>query len=115
MPSFAGGTGNYIYAWSNGSNDQNPTDLFAGMYSVTVTDDGGCSQVFTDIEEVTEPDALSLTENITHVDCNGEATGAISINVSGGTPNYSYNWTGGSSGSSISNVAAGNYLCNGYR
>ena len=44
----AGGTGlSYTYAWSNSSTTKDQTGLCAGTYSVTLTDDLGCSSVET--------------------------------------------------------------------
>ncbi|MBL7896353.1 MAG: gliding motility-associated C-terminal domain-containing protein [Bacteroidia bacterium] len=37
-----GGTTPYTYLWSNGSTSQNPSNLTAGNYFVTVTDTNGC-------------------------------------------------------------------------
>ena len=38
-----GGTSPYTYSWSNGSAEQNQTNLTAGTYSVTINDSNGCS------------------------------------------------------------------------
>ncbi len=38
-----GGTPEYSYIWSNGENTQNITNLVAGNYVVTVTDQNGCT------------------------------------------------------------------------
>ncbi|NBX39099.1 MAG: DUF11 domain-containing protein, partial [Flavobacteriia bacterium] len=40
-----GGTFPYTFAWSNGTNSQNAVNLSAGVYTVTVSDINGCSQV----------------------------------------------------------------------
>ncbi|MFN9908040.1 MAG: hypothetical protein ACK56F_18230, partial [bacterium] len=39
----AGGNGAYTYLWSNGANTQDINGLSAGNYTVTITDQGGCS------------------------------------------------------------------------
>ena len=49
----SGGTGSYDYSWSNGENLEDISNLTAGTYSVTATDENGCS-ISIDIE-VTEP------------------------------------------------------------
>lgn len=38
-----GGTPPYSYAWSNGDNEANITNLAPGLYDVTVLDDNGCT------------------------------------------------------------------------
>src|SRR4030095_14679542 len=38
-----GGTPPYTYLWSNGSTVQDPANLLAGTYTVTVTDANGCT------------------------------------------------------------------------
>jgi len=38
-----GGTGNYTYDWSNGETTANLSDLGIGEYTVTITDEAGCS------------------------------------------------------------------------
>lgn len=42
--------------------------------------------------------------------CNGGFDGTVTLNVSGGTPAYSYLWSLGYTSSSITNAPAGNYL-----
>lgn len=41
-----GGTGALSYLWSNGATTSNLTELFAGSYTLTVTDEKGCMKVF---------------------------------------------------------------------
>jgi hypothetical protein len=41
--SVSGGTGPYTYAWSNGKTTANITNLNAGTYTVTASDNGGCT------------------------------------------------------------------------
>lgn len=47
--------------------------------------------------------------SIADVSCNGGNDGAIDINVSGGTPPYSFSWNNGATSEDISGVTAGNY------
>lgn len=88
-----GGTPNYSFNWSNSASNQTASNLFAGSYQLTVTDSKGCTA--TDSYSITEPPQLVLAQPPTIVDvlCNGAATGAIAVSVSGGTPNYTYNWS----------------------
>ena len=39
-----GGTGEVTYMWSNGTQEANLTDVEAGEYTVTVTDEAGCQK-----------------------------------------------------------------------
>jgi hypothetical protein len=82
--------------------------LAAGTYSVTITDNASqtVSQSFT----VTQPAAaLNSTGTVTPVACNGNNNGAITLNTVGGTPNYTYNWGGGVTSQSRTNLTAGTY------
>ncbi|WP_158537874.1 T9SS type B sorting domain-containing protein [Flavobacterium sp. AG291] len=90
-----GGTGAYTYSWNTTpvQTTATATGLTAGTYTVTVTDANGCTatQSFT----ITEPAApLSAATGATQTDvlCYGDATGEATVNVTGGTPTYSYSW-----------------------
>ncbi|MCF8294560.1 MAG: right-handed parallel beta-helix repeat-containing protein [Bacteroidales bacterium] len=39
-----GGAGSYTYLWGNGATTQDLTDLYAGIYALTVTDANGCQE-----------------------------------------------------------------------
>ncbi|MCF8269637.1 MAG: T9SS type A sorting domain-containing protein [Crocinitomicaceae bacterium] len=41
--SVSGGTAPYVFLWSNGATTEDLTNLSAGTYTVTVTDDNGCT------------------------------------------------------------------------
>jgi hypothetical protein len=104
--SVSGGTGPYVYSWSNGSTTQDITNLAGGSYTGTVTDVLGCT-ASTSVT-ITEPAALSLTT--TSTDEMMGMDGTATVTVSGGTPNYMYYWMpGGSTMASISGLAAGTY------
>src|ERR1041385_7874257 len=45
----------------------------------------------------------------TQVTCYGAANGTASVNVSSGTPPYTYHWTNGATTSSIANLVPGSY------
>ncbi|MBD2702279.1 hypothetical protein IC229_16620 [Spirosoma sp. BT702] len=108
--SVSGGTTPYFYSWSpSGGTSAFATNLPANTYNVTVTDNNGCQ--ITPMVSVTQPaTALSATTSVTHVSCTGFSTGRASVNVSGGTPGYTYNWTpSGGSVARTTPVAAGSY------
>ena len=106
--SSVGGTPPYTYFWSNGDTTEDLSDLFAGIYDVTVIDSLGCLDTLS--TEVNEPDA-PLTVVLSKVDvlCFGDFTGSVDATVSGGTPPYSYLWSNGATSEDISGIPAGNY------
>ncbi|HMT30053.1 MAG TPA: SprB repeat-containing protein, partial [Bacteroidia bacterium] len=106
----SGGTAPYTYNWSNGSTTQNLTGVGAGNYTVTVTDLLGCTSTTSSVSISGPAAALTSSVNaITNVACRNVATGAITINVSGGTSPYTYLWSNGALTQNISSLAAGTY------
>lgn len=104
-----GGTGPFAYLWSNAEVTQDISGLAGGVYNVTITDNGtasGCSYVQT--FNVVEP--LPLAVNIDNVtpSCNGN-DGGIDITVSGGTSNYTYNWSNNTNQEDVTSLAAGTH------
>ncbi|MEM6963112.1 MAG: discoidin domain-containing protein [Bacteroidota bacterium] len=86
-----GGTPNYTYAWTNLATSEDLSGITSGTYTVTVTDDNGCT--VTTSATVNAPSQITVNPTITDVLCNGDATGAIiNTNASGGTPGYTYVW-----------------------
>ena len=67
---------------------QNFTGLPAGPYTVYIRDNTGCPNS-TQIT-IGQPAQLSATTSVQNVLCNGQNNGVISVNVTGGTPAYSY-------------------------
>ncbi|MCC6283509.1 MAG: gliding motility-associated C-terminal domain-containing protein [Saprospiraceae bacterium] len=93
-----GGTAPYTFAWAGPNSFTATTEdinnLAAGAYTVTVTDSKSCTFVSSPAYTVQAPSA-ALTVTVAssqNVNCFGASTGSITINVSGGTPPYSYTW-----------------------
>ena len=103
-----GGTVPYTYNWSAGGTTSAVNNLFAGSYSVVITDANGCSD--TAYAAVNEPTLLSVADVITNVTCNAGNDGAIDITTSGGTTPYTFNWSpGGFTTEDVSGLTAGTY------
>jgi gliding motility-associated-like protein len=112
--SASGGTGALTYAWSNGTANQNLNNVVAGTYSVTVTDSRACSTSVANLTITQPAAALSIpTPTVANVACNGGNNGSITVAPVGGTPPYTYNWTGPNSftasTATISSLRAGTY------
>ncbi|MBI2967371.1 MAG: T9SS type A sorting domain-containing protein [Bacteroidetes bacterium] len=103
----SGGTAPYTYNWSNSGVTQTINALCTGTYTVTVTDNKGCT--VTSNATVTQPSILVTTNSVANVTCNGQCDGALTTNPSGGIPPYTYNWTGGGVTQTINSLCAANY------
>jgi gliding motility-associated-like protein len=105
--SVAGGTTPYNFIWNIGATVEDPTNMIAGNYAVTVTDNNSCSASLS--VALLQPTAIALAEVHTNVSCNGYSDGSISLNVSGGTPGYTYQWNDAVTSQNRFNLPAGNY------
>src|SRR5690606_33721304 len=116
----SGGTGEISYEWSgpNGfsSTDPSLTGLVAGQYFLTAADMNGCTAQ----DSITLIETEELVIDLTVADAGGGFAigckgneGSIYVNVTGGTPQHSFNWNGpngfGSAFPDISGLSAGNY------
>ena len=99
----------YTYAWSNGVQQElSISGLAPGIYYFNVTDNtSGCSATAAKDLQPTGVEIEALT--VTDLTCFGSNDGAISIEVSGMTAPYTYYWSSGHTGSSISGLPAGIY------
>ncbi len=103
------GLGTFTYLWSTGATTPNLTDLCAGMYSLTVTDES--QRTATATIELIESAPFALAYLTTNPTDYTTSDGDIAVIVNGGIPPYTYSWTGPATGntSSLSNVPAGTY------
>lgn len=109
-----GGTNTYFYLWSNGATSSSISGLAPNLYSVTVTDSNGCtdvcsSAVVSPCIVITQPDALTINVIGTDASCNNSNTGAANLTVSGGVSPYTYLWSNGATTEDLNNIPAGSY------
>ncbi|HBS86567.1 MAG: hypothetical protein A2W91_20315 [Bacteroidetes bacterium GWF2_38_335] len=101
------GTPPYTYTWNNGETTEDIGSLSAGNYSVTATDNTGCSEIF-DFTVANNTGTLSVTGTVTNDNCYN-ATGAVNLNITGGSGNYAFGWSNGASTEDISGLIEGIY------
>jgi len=102
------GTPPFTYSWSNGGTGASISGLPEGTYSVTVTDDHGCSGSESVVIELSAT-ALDVDINIVDESCVGTGDGMVIAWVNTGTGPYNYQWSNGGTGSSITGLSAGTY------
>ncbi len=89
----SGGSPGYDFNWSNGASSEDPTDLQAGEYFVTITDDEGCTTTASAIVEenfdlptvdANVPDTVTCFLPAVTLDGTGSSTG----------PEFTASWSG---------------------
>lgn len=102
-----GGTPGYTFAWSNGANGPAATGLSAGTYTVTISDNNGCTATLT--TSITQPPVLSANVGTTNATCFGSSNGTATATGSGGVTPYGISWSNGASGPLLTGLPAGTY------
>jgi hypothetical protein len=98
-----GGTAPYTYLWSNGETTDGITALCAGDYTVTVTDEDGCTYDETILVE--EHPEVILTLAATPESC-AENDGTVTATTGGNT---TFIWSNGFTDNTISGLVVGTY------
>ena len=92
------GTPPYSFNWSNGDRTDNPINLKAGTYTVTVTDNAACTRVKS--YTLTQPTDVSLS-TIAGLETCDQGNGFISCKASGGVAPYLFDLGLGNQGSNF--------------
>lgn len=103
----SGGSTPYTYAWSDLNTNQNRTGLSANVYTVTVTDNNGCTA--STFANVGGSAPFTVSVSSTDISCNGLSDGSANISLSGETPPVTFVWSGGLSGQNPSGIPLGSY------
>ncbi|MFK7786834.1 MAG: choice-of-anchor L domain-containing protein, partial [Crocinitomicaceae bacterium] len=104
-----GGAGSLTYSWSSGQSTEDLSGLAAGSYTITITDQNGCTATGTYTVN-NQASGLAVNSGITNEVCsNGQ--GQITLSVTGGNPPYTYAWSNGGTSATISNLSSGIYSC----
>ena len=103
-----GGISPYLFLWSNGAISEDLTNIYAGEYSFTATDQNNC--ILKDTIRIDQPQTpIQFFVEKNNVTCNSANDGSISVTVSGGTPTYNYLWTNGGTDYYVNNLSPNNY------
>ncbi|HTA81624.1 MAG TPA: PKD domain-containing protein [Bacteroidia bacterium] len=110
VTSVFGGTGPYTYLWNSipAQTTDTATHLFAGNYTVTITDANNCSsQVAVVVTNANGTrDSIVATTNIL---CFGGNNGSITLGVASGVPPYTFVWSNGATTQNLDSITAGIY------
>lgn len=105
----SGGISPYTYLWNSIPPKTTPTinGLTPGFYTVTVTDNIGCTANAT--VTITQPSALSLNISTQDATC-GQNNGSATVSVTGGTTPYTYQWNNGVTTPTADSLVGGFYF-----
>lgn len=108
----SGGVAPYTFNWSNGATTEDLMDVSAGNYTVTVTGANGCTSTAS-VNLTNNNPPISVTANIVaNTTCTG-GNGSITATIVPASPpgggTYTYTWSNGSTGTSLTNLTPGSY------
>ncbi|HTB07615.1 MAG TPA: T9SS type A sorting domain-containing protein [Bacteroidia bacterium] len=106
----SGGVSPYTYSWSTGASVSSISAISAGVYSVTITDKGGCTE--TASADVSDNDGPGVVVTSVGIDnCIAGIKGYILTNDTGGSGpgTYSFLWSDGETTQNATNLSGGNY------
>ena len=108
--SAAGGVQPYTFIWSNGSTLEDASNLSAGTYQLTITDNNACivNASFT-LNEPPPTNPLTAIYSTVDISCYGICDGSIELSVSGGVSPYTYEWSNGATDFLLDQLCGGNY------
>lgn len=105
------GTAPYTYSWNTGSSLRVQDGISAGTYTVQVTDGNGCVENAS--VTLDQPDEINLVVTTKGSNNPSAPNGSAIAVASGGTPPFSYSWTGPggftASVRKLENIDAGEY------
>ncbi len=108
----SGGTTPYKFGWQNSVillsvSTEDLVNFPAETYVLTLTDKNNC--IYKDTFVVTQPTELVSLLNPVHINCYGDATGAIDLVPTGGTNPVGFLWSNGSVTEDLSSLISGLY------
>lgn len=111
----SGGTPQYLFDWYDAPgtpSTSSASGLSVGTYNVEVKDQDGCVDTAQVIISSPPVSPLTITITSTDVVCLGKATGSASVSVTGGAPQYDFEWyniTGKPTTAAVDSLDIGTY------
>ncbi len=105
-----GGIEPYTYLWNAQANFQDSsiaTDLLVGSYTVTITDQNGCTSTLSQI--IDQPSPFNYNLSSASVRCKGDDTGTVGVFVGGASPPYNIGWSTGDTTIAVEGLPTGIY------
>lgn len=110
-----GGTGNYAYEWQGGVTTPINSNLSAGDYTVTVSDENDCE--VSSEGTVNQPEELACTTSANNNTNCTNPNGSIEVIIMGGVSPFEIDWNGNNNGPqsvtgntyNITGLSSGNY------
>ncbi|MBU0489331.1 MAG: SprB repeat-containing protein [Bacteroidetes bacterium] len=104
--SASGGTASYSYAWAPGGyTGASISNVGAGSYTVTATDQNGCTA--TEIIQLSSSSSVTVSVTATDVICPGGSDGTATATPGGGVTPYTYLWSNAQTGQTATGLPEG--------
>ncbi len=97
------------FLWNTGAVTEDLSGLSAGVYNCVIIDANGCETSTGALDLFNAPSSLSVSTNFVTDEICSNGSGAINIDVSGGTTPFTYSWSSGSISQDLLNAPAGTY------
>ncbi|MES2800309.1 MAG: gliding motility-associated C-terminal domain-containing protein [Bacteroidota bacterium] len=104
------GVSNFTIEWDNGSATPTISNLSAGFYVVTITDNSTGCEIIDSVEVINSPGTLATSLVVSPENCPGSCDGNIAVTILGGALPLTTTWT--FNGNSIT-APAPNQACSG--
>ncbi len=104
----SGGTPGYFFLWSNGANTAAISGLAPGVYSLTLTDNAGCTASASTTIQAYSCGGFSASMATADITCHSQNNGTATATAIGGVLPYTYQWSNGQNSQSVNSLLPGN-------